>query len=100
MNFGDWEGQETHPLRDKYPNTFDFRGTFSPNFVKYDKGAESYGDLIDRCNSFMHDLKENDAGKTVLVVYHDFTIRGILAYSTLISLVLRPLIMYRLRKLV
>ncbi|WP_438450362.1 histidine phosphatase family protein [Lactobacillus kitasatonis] len=79
MNFGDWEGQETQPLRDKYPDTFDFRGTFSPNFVKYDKGAESYGDLIDRCNSFMHDLKENDAGKTVLVVCHGFTIRGILA---------------------
>lgn len=79
MNFGDWEGQETQPLRDKYPDAFDFRGTFSPNFVKYDKGAESYGDLIDRCNSFMHDLKENDAGKTVLVVCHGFTIRGILA---------------------
>ncbi|KRM05161.1 hypothetical protein FC59_GL000219 [Lactobacillus kitasatonis DSM 16761 = JCM 1039] len=27
----------------------------------------------------MHDLKENDAGKTVLVVCHSFTIRGILA---------------------
>lgn len=79
MNFGDWEGKETQPLRDKYPDAFDFRGTFSPNFVKYDKGAESYGDLIDRCNIFMHDLKRNAAGQIVLVVCHGFTIRGILA---------------------
>lgn len=33
MNFGDWEGQETQPLRDKYPDTFDFRGTFSHDFT-------------------------------------------------------------------
>lgn len=79
MNFGEWEGRKTQPLREKYPDVFDFRGAFSPNFVKYDKGAESYGDLIDRCNSFMHDLKENAAGQTVLVVCHGFTIRGILA---------------------
>uniref|UniRef100_UPI003F574777 histidine phosphatase family protein n=1 Tax=Lactobacillus acidophilus TaxID=1579 RepID=UPI003F574777 len=79
MNFGDWDGKETKPIYDKYPDAFDYTGAFSPNFIKYDKGAESYDDLIDRCNSFMHDLKKKSAGQTVLVVCHGFTIRGILA---------------------
>jgi probable phosphoglycerate mutase len=79
MNFGDWDGQETQPLYDKYPDAFDYTGAFSPNFIKYDKGAESYGDLINRCTSFMNDLKEKSSNQTVLVVCHGFTIRGMLA---------------------
>lgn len=79
MNFGSWEGRNAKPLYERYPDAFDYMGMFSPNFVKYVQDAESYDDLIERCRSFMNDLKHNSPGKTVLVVCHGFTIRGILA---------------------
>lgn len=79
MDFGSWEGKDAKPLYEKYPDAFDYMGMFSPNFVKYVHDAESYDDLIERCRSFMNDLKRNESGKTVMVVCHGFTIRGILA---------------------
>lgn len=79
MKFGEWEGRDDSGYRDKYPDAFTFIGMFSPNYVKYDRGAESYVDLISRTRNFMNDLKKKEAGHTVLVVCHGFTIRGILA---------------------
>lgn len=79
MDFGSWEGRDAKPLYEKYPDAFDYMGMFSPNFVKYVQNAESYDDLIERCRSFMNDLKRNESDKTVMVVCHGFTIRGILA---------------------
>lgn len=79
MQFGAWEGQADSGYRAKHPDAFTFVGMFSPDYVKYDRGAESYEDLITRTRSFMNDIKKKEAGKTVLVVCHGFTIRGILA---------------------
>lgn len=79
MDFGSWEGKAKQPLIDKYLDAFDYSGEFSSNFVKYDSDAESYDDLIARCRSFMNDLKDKEAGKTVMIVCHGFIIRGILS---------------------
>lgn len=79
INFGDWEGKKDSEFHEQYPDAFDYMGMFSTNYVKYDHNAESYDDLIARCRDFMNDLKEKEAGKTVMVVCHSFTIRGLLS---------------------
>lgn len=79
MKFGSWEGKEDLPLRKEYPDAFMSSGVFSPNYIKYAKKAESYPDLIRRCRHFMSTLKQKEAGHTVMVVCHGFTIRGLLA---------------------
>lgn len=79
MDFGQWEGKAAKPLMKLYPDAFDYTGMFSPDFVKYAPGAESYYDLILRCASFFNDLKVVGKAKTVMVVCHGFIIRGFMA---------------------
>lgn len=79
MKFGDWEGKSSLPLSKKYPVAFDFEGLFSDKIIDCDPHAESYDHLVKRCSSFLNQLKTQARGKTVMIVCHGFTIRGLLS---------------------
>lgn len=78
MQFGSWEGKDATPLRQKYPDAFDLEGMMDENYINYAKGAESYTKLVKRCTDFIDELKQTAQNKTVLIVCHGFTIRGLL----------------------
>ncbi len=79
MQFGSWEGADVDPLYATCADAFDFMGMIGKDYTKYAQNAESYDDLVRRSKSFMIDLKQEASNKTVLVVCHGFTIRGLLA---------------------
>ena len=79
MQFGSWEGSDVTPLYENCSDAFDFMGMIGKDYTKYAQNAESYDDLVSRCQSFMVDLKQVASQKTVLVVCHGFTIRGLMA---------------------
>lgn len=79
MNFGDWEGEHANELRKDYPDAFDFMGMFNNNYAKYAKNSETYDDITRRAREFLKELKQIGSHKTILVVCHGVTIRGILS---------------------
>lgn len=79
MQFGSWEGADVGPLYKNCADAFDFMGMIGKDYTKYAQNAESYDDLVSRSKSFMIDLKKVASNKTVLVVCHGFTIRGLMA---------------------
>lgn len=79
MKFGSWEGTDVEPLYRDCPDAFDFMGMIGKKYTKYAQGAESYDDLVARCSDFMSMLCQTASNKTVLVVCHGFTIRGLMA---------------------
>lgn len=79
MEFGSWEGVEVTPLYKEYPDAFDFMGMIGKDYTKYAQDGESYDKLVSRSKDFINDLEKIAAGKTVLVVCHGFTVRGLVA---------------------
>lgn len=79
MNFGSWDGQDPAPLLKEHPDAFDFENFLSNRYTAYAQGAESYADVTKRCGSFLADLKPKAAGRTVMIVCHGFTIRGLMS---------------------
>ncbi len=79
MDFGSWEGVKVTPLYQECPDAFDFMGMIGENYIKYAQDGESYDKLVDRSKEFINYLKKVAAGKTVLVVCHGFTVRGLVA---------------------
>ncbi len=79
MDFGSWDGKDDRPIHKKYPEIFDFEGMFTDQYVKYAKNGESFADLTKRCKDFLDDLKKTAGDKTVMLVFHGFAIRGMMA---------------------
>lgn len=79
MDFGSWDGQHANELRKDYPDSFDYMGLFNNNYAKHAQDAESYDDVVKRTNKFLDEIKPANSQKTVMVVCHGVTIRGLMA---------------------
>ncbi|WP_127848538.1 histidine phosphatase family protein [Lacticaseibacillus hulanensis] len=79
MNFGKWEGLSATPFRTEHPTAFDYAGMFSAEYSKFAPQAESYAELVARCDSFLTTLKQQHPSDAVLVVCHGFTTRALFA---------------------
>lgn len=79
MDFGSWEGKHANQLRQDYPDSFDYMGLFNNNYAKHAQDAESYNDIVKRTSKFLDEIKPANSQKTVMVVCHGVTIRGLMA---------------------
>lgn len=79
MDFGAWDGLHATELAQDFPDSFDYMGLFSNEYAKHAQGAESYDDVVKRTSEFLNDVKSANSQKTVMVVCHGVTIRGLMA---------------------
>lgn len=77
--FGAWEEQDPEPLRQEFPDAFDYFGMLNANYSKYAKNSESYPDLIARVSDFLDEMKAEHAADNLMIVCHGMTIRAIFA---------------------
>lgn len=76
IHFGAWEAQDPDPLREQFPEAFDYMGMLNEEYSRYAPDSESYQDLVNRVADFVNSLKQDYADKNILVVCHALTIRG------------------------